>query len=291
MNAAEIARNLHGRKLPSGWVARCPAHDDHDPSLSLKDADDGRILVKCHAGCPQTAVIDALKAKGLWPEHERRQGGVIVATYDYRDDAGQLLYQVVRTEPKGFFQRRPDGFDGWINRKGRYQVLYRLREVLEAPIVFCVEGERDVETLRSYGFVPGPSVRVPQEIRKAMARGGRYGSRGLLPSVTGVRLEGRRPGAIRYRYVVISFGRIGRCFWAERPTRRFGGFAIRRNRFKGSQVVLDERIGLLASVDVVAQENRQTLADLPLLIAELAESIFVGGNQHGGFNILKPRLS
>jgi len=128
------------------------------------------------------------------------------------------------------------------------------------------------------------------EIRKAMARGGRYGSRGLLPSVTGVRLEGRRPGAIRCRYVVL-FGRIGRCFWAERPTRRFGGFAIRGNRFKGSQVVLDERIGLLASVDVVAQENRQTLAGLPLLIAELAESIFVGGNRHGGFNILKPRLS
>jgi hypothetical protein len=65
-----------------------------------------------------------------------------------------------------------------------------------------------------------------------------------------------------FRYELISFGRIGRCFWAERPTRRFGGIAIRRNRFKGSQVVLDERIGLLASVDVVAQENRQTLADL-----------------------------
>ena len=57
MNAAEIARNLHGRKMPSGWMARCPAHDDHDPSLSLKDADNGRILVKCHAGCPQAAVV------------------------------------------------------------------------------------------------------------------------------------------------------------------------------------------------------------------------------------------
>lgn len=153
MNAAEIARNLHGRKQRSGWMARCPAHEDHDPSLSLKDSDDGRVLVKCHAGCTQTAVIDALKAKGLWPEHQRRQDSVIVATYDYRDEAGQLLYQVVRTEPKGFFQRRPDGSGGWINRKGQRQVLYRLREVLEAPIVFCVEGERDVETLRDNGFV------------------------------------------------------------------------------------------------------------------------------------------
>ena len=153
MNAAEIARHLHGRKQPSGWVARCPAHDDHNPSLSLKDADDGRVLVKCHAGCPQDAVIGALKAKGLWPEHERGHDRVIIATYDYRDEIGRLLYQVVRTEPKGFFQRRPDGYGGWIKRKGPRQVLYRLTEVLEAPIVFCVEGERDVETLRDYGFV------------------------------------------------------------------------------------------------------------------------------------------
>lgn len=109
--------------------------------------------MRCHAGCPQDAVVGTLKAKGLRQEHERRQSGVVVATYDYRDEVGQLLYQVVRTEPKGFFQRRPDGFGGWTKRKGVRQVLYRLREVLEAPIVFCVEGERDVETLRDNGFV------------------------------------------------------------------------------------------------------------------------------------------
>jgi DNA primase len=153
MKAAEIAHNLHGRKMPSGWMARCPAHEDRNPSLSLKDADDGRILVKCFAGCTQAAVIDALKAKGLWPEQERGQRGVIVATYDYCDEVGQLLYQVVRTEPKGFFQRRPDGLGGWINKKGNRQVLYRLREVIEAPIIFVVEGEKDAETLRAHGFV------------------------------------------------------------------------------------------------------------------------------------------
>ncbi len=152
MNAAQIARHLHGRKMPSGWMARCPAHDDRDPSLSMKDGDEGRVLVKCHAGCSQDAVVAALKAKGLWPDH-RAQARTIVATYAYRDQAGKLLYEVVRTEPKGFFQRRPDGYGGWINRKGEHQVLYRLCEVLEAPIVFCVEGERDVETLRNYGFV------------------------------------------------------------------------------------------------------------------------------------------
>jgi hypothetical protein len=109
--------------------------------------------VKCHAGCPQTAVIDALKARGLWPERERRRCGEIVVTYNYTSEHGNLLYQVVRYQPKDFKQRRPDGCGGWIWRKGVRQVLYRLPEVLEAPIVFVVEGERDVETLRSHCFV------------------------------------------------------------------------------------------------------------------------------------------
>ena len=152
MTAAAIARKLHGRKAGASWLARCPAHDDRNPSLSLRDAD-GKILVHCHAGCEQRAVIAALIARGLWPEQEQRQRRRIVAKYDYTDEGGHLLYQVVRTEPKGFFQRRPDGNGGWINRKSSRQVLYRLREVLEAPIVFVCEGEKDVETLREHGFV------------------------------------------------------------------------------------------------------------------------------------------
>jgi len=149
MNAAEIARNLHGRESGGGWMARCPAHDDKDPSLSLRDAN-GKVLAHCHAGCDQQTVIQALKALGLWPEREQQR--VIAATYDYTDGAGQMLYQVVRTEPKGFYQRRPDGPDGWINKKSNRQVLYHLPEVLQSPIVFVVEGEKDVEKLREHGF-------------------------------------------------------------------------------------------------------------------------------------------
>jgi putative DNA primase/helicase len=153
MTAAAIARALpRGRKAGNGYAACCPAHEDRNPSLSLRDVD-GQILVHCHAGCEQHAVINALKRLGLWPEPNRNQGQRIVAEYNYTDETGTLLYQVLRTEPKGFFQRRPDGRGGWINQKGERQVLYRLREVLEAPIVFVVEGEKDVETIRSHGFV------------------------------------------------------------------------------------------------------------------------------------------
>lgn len=156
MSAAEIARQLHGRKSGRGWVALCPAHDDRNPSLSLAERD-GKLLLKCFAGCEQRAVVDALKARGLWPESERREHppewGVIVATYDYTDPRGNLLYQVCRFEPKTFRPRYPDGRGGWVWKKHQNQVLYHLSEVLEAPIVFVVEGERDVETMRDYGFV------------------------------------------------------------------------------------------------------------------------------------------
>jgi 5S rRNA maturation endonuclease (ribonuclease M5) len=153
MNAAQIARHLHGRKMPSGWIARCPAHEDRDPSLSLNDGEGGRILVHCHAGWYTLALIDALKTSFLWREVNVDSKLSIIETENYMDEAGELLYQVCRTEPKGFFQRRPSGYGGWINKRSARQVLYRLPEVLEAPIIFVVEGEKDAETLRGHGFV------------------------------------------------------------------------------------------------------------------------------------------
>jgi putative DNA primase/helicase len=69
--AETIARALGGRKNGAGWTARCPAHDDRRPSLSIRSADDGKILVHCHAGCGQFAVVAALKAGGLWTEQSR----------------------------------------------------------------------------------------------------------------------------------------------------------------------------------------------------------------------------
>jgi putative DNA primase/helicase len=153
MTAAEIARALpKGRKSGNSWLACCPAHEDNNPSLALRDGDNGQVLVHCHAGCAQDAVVGALKAQGLWPEQERIERR-IVATYDYTDEAGDLLYQTVRFEPKEFLPRFPDRICGWIWRKHPRQVLFHLPEVLQSPIVFIVEGERDVETLRSHGFV------------------------------------------------------------------------------------------------------------------------------------------
>ena len=49
--AEEIARALGGHRSGRGWSCRCPAHEDRAPSLSLADGADGRLLVRCFAGC------------------------------------------------------------------------------------------------------------------------------------------------------------------------------------------------------------------------------------------------
>jgi 5S rRNA maturation endonuclease (ribonuclease M5) len=82
----------------------------------------------------------------------------VVATFDYEDEHGDLLFQVVRFEPKDFRQRRPDGRGGWVWRLGdTRRVLYRLPRVLAAvekgEIIYVVEGEKDADALLEAGEV------------------------------------------------------------------------------------------------------------------------------------------
>jgi uncharacterized protein (DUF927 family) len=84
------------------------------------------------------------------------QRGRITTIYDYTDESGKLLFQTVRYEPKGFRQRRPDGYGGWIsNLKDVRRVLYRLPELAcraSEPIFLC-EGEKDVDTIEALGLL------------------------------------------------------------------------------------------------------------------------------------------
>jgi 5S rRNA maturation endonuclease (ribonuclease M5) len=79
----------------------------------------------------------------------------IVSTYDYRNEQGELLMQVVRMEPKTFRQRRPDGERWSWSVKDVRVVPYRLPELAAAPdaVVYLVEGEKDADRLASLGLV------------------------------------------------------------------------------------------------------------------------------------------
>jgi hypothetical protein len=161
MTIGDILTRLKGvRTRKDGHSALCPAHPDKDPSLSVSEGDEGRILLKCHAGCSTEAIVGALglTLADLFVEKQSNGNGrVIEATYDYQDEAGKLLFQAVRYTPKDFRQRRPDGAGGWIYKlDGVRRVPYRLPELMAADpgeIVYLVEGEKDVDRLRAGGLV------------------------------------------------------------------------------------------------------------------------------------------
>jgi len=116
---------------------------------------------KCGLPLPEAraAVKSTFKRSRREPIHKRNGGEAkpakrkIVATYDYTDVAGRVLFQCVRYEPKDFRQRQPDGRGGWKwNLTGVKLVLYRLPEVLKASEVWVVEGEKDADTLMALGL-------------------------------------------------------------------------------------------------------------------------------------------
>lgn len=166
--------------------ARCPAHDDRAPSLSVGVKPDGVVVLNCHGGpkCPTEDVMAALELPmaALWPAELQKKdqpsqradndrwmpcGHDKVAEYLYRDEQGTVLYGVARCSRKGdgcagFRQWRPDsskrsgrrwslyGDDGQIAvRLVPYHLPEVVRAVREERVVMIVEGEKDAEALRA----------------------------------------------------------------------------------------------------------------------------------------------
>jgi RecA-family ATPase len=190
MDLRTIARALGGTVCNGEVLAPGPEHSRVDRSLSVRldrTAPDGFIVhsfakddpivcrdyvrEKCglpafgsnrndkpteikHAAPTRPVVDDSTIAAALAAIKTAppKQNGKIVATYDYTDNKGDLLYQVLRYEPKTFRQRRPDGKGGWIwSVKDCRRVVYRLSDLLKYPdaCVFVCEGEKDADRVAS----------------------------------------------------------------------------------------------------------------------------------------------
>lgn len=138
--------------------AKCPAHEDGKASLAIKTGDDGRVLLKCHAGCSNVDVVERLgmKMSELFADDTAKARSTIAKAYPYRDERGTLLYEALRMEPKDFRQRRPAKGGGWDWSLGDVRrVLYRLPEILKSGrrAVWVVEGEKDADNLAALGLV------------------------------------------------------------------------------------------------------------------------------------------
>ena len=135
------------KKEGKNWIALCPFHPDKNrPNLYI---DEEKEKYHCFT-CRKNGFLYNPKYLKLKYSYHRN----IAATYNYKDELGNLLYQVVRFNPKGFSQRRPDGNNEWIwNLKDIKPVLYHLPEIIQSiEPVMIVEGEKDVENLRRMGF-------------------------------------------------------------------------------------------------------------------------------------------
>lgn len=160
----KVLDRLEGvKKYKSGFLARCPAHDDQNQSLSVSEDSEGKVGIKCFAGCETEDVLKAigLEFKDLFPQKEKRKKGrgKIVAEYDYVDEGGARLFQVVRLDPKSFRQRVWDDTHkiwSW-SLGGVRKVLWRLPRVKEAVAagreVWVCEGEKDVMALERASLV------------------------------------------------------------------------------------------------------------------------------------------
>ncbi len=159
---------------PDNWMARCPAHGDENPSLSITLKPDGKILMHCFTGCTVEEICSAvgLKLSDLMPERpkiekpaggkKKKDLGKWICDYVYQDEDGSGLYKIARYEKDGlktFVHLRPDTSNrfGWSygihdKKNGelliKYRCPFRLPRIVEAAksgkTIFVLEGEKDV---------------------------------------------------------------------------------------------------------------------------------------------------
>lgn len=147
------------------WRTRCPVHSGTNPSFAV-NSETG--FAHCHSQCgrgfdmisleQELSGIDFVRAKDRVyelvgrpkvPWEERN----VTAIYEYTDETGKVLYQVLRYVGKEFKQRRPDGAGGWIWGLGSTQrVPFRLEKVIHAEALGVTEGEKDALALGRLGM-------------------------------------------------------------------------------------------------------------------------------------------
>jgi hypothetical protein len=144
-NLGEIAREVGGEVSGGQVLAPGPGHSKRDRSLAIKPRPNGDVLVHSHAGDDKVTCLNYAREK-LRIEPKPRSETV----YTYRDATGVPVLEVVRQEPKKFFQRSPNG-------GAKQYPLYRLPELLEAIAneqpIFIAEGEKAVDALVRIGVV------------------------------------------------------------------------------------------------------------------------------------------
>lgn len=115
-----LSRLTFVKKTGDGkWIARCPAHNDATPSLSIRQLHDLRVLIHCHAGCAWDAILkavglplDAFSANGnfkpLWRDKDRLDHSdlVLMIAESERQAGRKLSKQDLEAERRAFLKSK-----------------------------------------------------------------------------------------------------------------------------------------------------------------------------------------
>lgn len=185
MTYDEIKSRFHDRITKdsgNSFLCSCPGHDDDKASLSIAKGDkDGVTVVKCFAGCEPAQILSpvGLTVNDLFSTNGTHNGmhngtynasrngsankktplksDPVVATYEYKDASGKLVFRVQRKQSKAFVQSHPDDTGGWVYKMdGVNRVLYRLPEIVASGAetwVLIPEGEKDCDNLHKAGYI------------------------------------------------------------------------------------------------------------------------------------------
>ena len=171
INVFLTAFNKVKQTAPNQYICRCPAHSDKKSSLSITyNPNEDKIALHCHAGCATADILtevgktwaDVMPTKENEPAKPLKRWQInLVAEYRYTDTEGNYLYSKLRYEG--------DGIEGKEIRYGRiidgeytagkggaqaelYNVMALKQAVRQGKTVYCVEGEKDVESLKALGL-------------------------------------------------------------------------------------------------------------------------------------------
>lgn len=169
MRLQEIVSNFRGaKKTGNKFMAYCPVHESdgkHNPSLSISEGNDGKILMKCFAGCETIHILASvgLSFSDLFIDQKKTfTEDSFIAKYSYVDESGALLYWIDKTitasGEKKFRPRRfdKDGKTILYTLEDVKRVLYNLPDVLKAvkeeQTIYICEGEKDCDAMKTIGL-------------------------------------------------------------------------------------------------------------------------------------------
>lgn len=182
-NAEAIAQDCgKPKKTGKGWMACCPNHDDHNPSMFIFDGNKGVPVWSCKAGCDQGELTAKMKELGYYspkpknddaPYRCRRPINVIPKTLKVKKEGKYLTFNLAakykyengyigryehegeKKEIRQYFRKQNDGSykSGVPDDLKNNKPLYNKESVDKSDVIFVVEGEKCADALNKIGLV------------------------------------------------------------------------------------------------------------------------------------------